>query len=79
MKPTDSGITTDSKQDNKANKHKTQAHCRKLLKNKYREETVKAASREHGGGGHIKRRNSNTMVRFPAETLESRSKYNDLF
>ena len=49
MKPTDSGITTDSKQDNKANKHKTQAHCRKLLKNKYREEIVKAASREHGG------------------------------
>ena len=59
MKPIDSGITTDSKQDNKTNKHKTQAHCRKLLKNKYREKIVKAASREHGGevtlkGGTVK-------------------------
>ena len=59
MKPIDSGITTDSKQDNKTNKHKTQAHCRKLLKNKYRQKIVKGASREHGGevtlkGGTVK-------------------------
>ena len=59
MKPIDSVITTDSKQDNKTNKHKTQAHCRKLLKNKYRQKIVKGASREHGGevtlkGGTVK-------------------------
>lgn len=66
MKPIDSGITTDSKKGNKTNKHKTQAYCRKLLKNKYREKIVKAASREHGRGGYIKRSNSKTDGLIPS-------------